>query len=256
MHCNNIDFSFGNSYDRNKAILLLLSRLKPILLLVEEIEMDIRYVIKKLPENISRMPLIGEFIPEQIPQPWSSLDEAMLASNPWLHLDSDYMPNCAARVGWNAAGIHVLMYAEEPFIRAQETTVGGNICQDSCLEFFLAPNEEKVKYINCEANPLAIMHIGLGDGRYGRSVFTEIPAGFEPVSSQHAGRWWAVSYTIPANFLQEHFDCVPHSGAHVRGNFYKCGDRERHIHHLMLHPYDIEKPDYHRPELFADMILE
>lgn len=217
--------------------------------------MDTKYVIKKLPEDISRMPLAGEFAPEQVPEPWLSLEEAKLESNPWLHLDSNYMPKCAARVGWNKNGIHVLMYADEPVIRAQETTIGGNICQDSCLEFFLSPNADRLKYINCEANPIAVMHIGLGGGRYGRNVFSAIPVGFNPVSSEHRGRWWAVSYTIPTDFLQEHFGFVPQSGAHVRGNFYKCGDRERHVHHLLFHSYDIEKPDYHRPELFADMIL-
>ncbi len=218
--------------------------------------MDIKYVIKKMPEDDSRMPLMGEFSPEQIPEPWSNLEEAKLERNPWLHLDSDYMPKCAARVGWNTSGIHVLMYAEEPVIRAQETKIGGNICADSCLEFFLAPNAGKVRYVNCETNPIAVMHIGIGDGRYGRNVFSEIPAGFNPVSSAHKGSWWAVSYTIPADFLKDHFDFTPHSGAPMRGNFYKCGDRERHIHHLLFHPYAIEKPDYHRPELFADMILE
>ena len=35
------------------------------------------------------------------------------------------------------------MYAEEPVIRAQETTIGGDIFLDSCLEFFLLPNANK-----------------------------------------------------------------------------------------------------------------
>lgn len=217
--------------------------------------MDVKYVIDKLPEDISRIPLEGEFWPKRIAEPWLNLQEAKLKTNPWSNLDSDYMPQCAARVGWNEKGIHVLMYAEEPVIRAQETTVGGDIYLDSCLEFFLSPNKDELKYVNCEVNPLAIMHIGIGEGRYGRNVFSEIPQGFQPVSSKHEGRWWAVSYTIPTSFLKKYFGFVPQSGVLVRGNFYKCGDRERHAHHVMLHPYNIEKPDYHRPELFADMIL-
>ena len=231
------------SYERRKV------------LLDEGMKMSIKYVINQLPEDISRMLLDGEFSPERIAEPWLCLNEAKLTSNPWLHLDSDYMPECAARVGWNTKGLHVLMYAKEPVIRAQETTVGGDIYLDSCLEFFLSPHADQLKYVNCEMNPLAVMHIGIGESRYDRTVFYQIPEGFQPVSSKHNGKWWAVSYTIPTGFLQEYFDFVPHSGAHVRGNFYKCGDRERHVHHVMLHPYDIEKPDYHRPELFADLML-
>ena len=202
------------------------------------------------------MQLNGELFPEAICEPWRSLNEAKLAHYPWKAIDSDYTPECAARVGWNAAGVHVLMYANEPIIRAVETTVGGDIYLDSCLEFFLAPHADSQKYVNCEVNPMAVMHIGVGEGRYGRNVFLEVPEGFNPVHSTHNGGWWAISYTIPTSFLKENFDFIPESCAHVRGNFFKCGDYERHVHHGIFYPNDMAKPDYHRPEVFADMMLE
>ena len=210
------------------------------------------YIIRRLPESAGALNLGGEFFPDRIPRPWADLEEAQLDRYPWAE---EYAPRCAARVGWNSSGIHVLMYAQEPLIRTLETQIGGDVCGDSCLEFFLSPAPPKKDYVNCESNPLCVMHIGVGDSRYGRRVFSEIPAGFRPTHSEHHGNWWAVSYTIPSAFLLEHFGARLTPGARMRGNFYSCGDRERRPHHGMYRAYDLPMPDFHRPELFADLHL-
>lgn len=210
------------------------------------------YQILKLPEEVESLRLKGEFHPDEIPLPWSGLNEAKLDQFPWKW---DYEPECAARVGWNSKGLHVLMYGFEPVIRCKETQIGGPVCDDSCLEFFVAPDISRPTYINCESNPLCVMHIGIGDNRYDRKVFDHIPAGFHPSHSVHCGGWWAVSYTIPADFILEHFGVILQPELRMRGNFYSCGDREFRRHNGMYKGYSIEKPDYHRPELFADMML-
>ena len=199
------------------------------------------------------LPLLSEFNPEAIPEPWRSLNEARLDQFPW---GGDYRPACAARVGWNESGIHVLMYAKEREIRAEVRETGGMVCEDSCLEFFLAPDAEKNTYLNCEVNPLCVMHIGIGEGRHNREVLKAVPAGFGATHSEHRGGWWAVSYTIPSAFLLERFGTAPGAGKIMRGNFYQCGDRTAHVHYGMFKPYDIPAPDYHRPELFACFLLK
>jgi hypothetical protein len=163
-----------------------------------EEKMEAMYVLVRMPEQVGALRLEGEFFRDGIPLPWSGLNEAKLDQFPW---DTGYMPACFARVGWNSRGVHVLMYANEPVIRCVETEIGGEVCEDSCLEFFLAPDAEAQRYVNCESNPVCVMHIGVGDGRYGRRVFHQIPEGFEPTHSEHRGGWWAVSYTIPADFF-------------------------------------------------------
>lgn len=207
------------------------------------------YVINHLPEDCAALPLSGEFDPAKIPAPWAGLNEAKIDIYPW---GGDYRPACCARVGWNEKGLHVLMYAYEEAIRTEITEIGGAVCTDSCVEFFIAPNAENDKYVNCEVNPVTVMHIGVGDGRHGRTVMQTIPAGFEPCHSEHKGGWWAVSYTIPAAFIQEHFGVTLKEGAAMRGNFYKCGDPD---HYGMFSPYDTPRPDFHRPEQFVPFTL-
>lgn len=210
------------------------------------------YHIRRLPAGCGRLNLAGVFDPAALPAEYAALEEAQLSHFPFD--ENGYKPDCRARVGWNEAGLHVLMYANEPVIRAEVAEVGGPVCQDSCLEFFFAPKEGQLKYFNCEVSPRPIVHLGIGEGRHGRSVFQTLPEGIDPLASRHEGGWWAVSYTIPAAFLKEYFSATLAPGQHLRGNFYKCGDKAEQIHYGMFKPYT--RLDYHIPTEFADFILQ
>ena len=126
--------------------------------------------IRKLAAPV--LPFAGEFSPEQLPQAWQNLEEWEIACYPWSAPDG-YRPKACARVGVHEGDLHVLMYALEPAIQARETRVGGAVCVDSCLEFFVQPLESDERYLNFEANPLGTMHLGIGAGRAGRAVYGE-----------------------------------------------------------------------------------
>ena len=102
-----------------------------------------------------------------------------------------------------------------------------------------------------------MLHIGIGEQRKGREViYDQLPEGVCPCHSQHAGGWWAVSFTLPAEFLREKTGCELKPGMAMRGNFYSCGGVEGNEHYGMFKPYDdLPKPDYHRPERFTAMKL-
>lgn len=212
------------------------------------------YVIRHMSEQLDAYPLSGEFCPDCLPEEYKMLEEAKLDSFPWDV--NGYKPDCRARVGWNKKGLHVLMYANEPSIRAEMEGVGSIVCTDSCLEFFMSPVEGNEAYFNCEVNPRPTVHLGLGASRQGRTVLHELPEGMNPTASVHQGGWWAVSYTIPAALLKEYFGAELKSGQKLRGNFYKCADRYEYPHYGMFKPYDLPAADYHRPEMFAEFDVE
>ena len=212
------------------------------------------YVIRRMAGELGAYPLNGEFCPDCLPEAYKALDEAKLDSFPWDV--NGYKPDCRARVGWNEKGLHVLMYANEPSILSEVTEIGGSVCTDSCLEFFMSPKEGEAAYFNCEVNPNPTAHLGLGDDRHGRTVLKELPAEMNLTSSKHAGAWWAVSYTIPASLLKEAFGAELASGQKLRGNFYKCADHYEYPHYGMFKPYDLPQADYHRPEMFAEFEVE
>ena len=208
----------------------------------------IRYLSEDAPEPFA---VEREFLPEAMEPTWLGLEEAKLAYFPW---EKEYTPESYARVGWNDKGIHVLMYTNEPTIRCEVHDIGGDVYTDSCLEFFIAPVADDARYINCEVNPQGVFHLGIGTGRYDRTVERRVPENMNMRHSIHRGAWWAISYTIPANFLAERFGCGPRQMKEARGNFYKCGNLHI-LHHGMFYPYPIDKPDFHRPEYFARFVF-
>ena len=213
------------------------------------------YIVKRLPEGAGCMPLSGAFSPEQISGAYAALNDAPVAQYVWP--DEGYRPEVHARVGWNEKGLHILMYANEPLIRAQCTEIGGMVCVDSCMEFFFMPFPHKEKrYFNAEMNPLGTLHFGLGEGREGRTVLREtLPEGFEIQTSAHDGAWWAISYTVPMSHIESVFGEKLVSGGQMLGNFYCC-DETIHPHFGTWAPVVAPKPDFHRPECFQPVILE
>ena len=181
------------------------------------------------------------------------LDWARVACYPWG--ESGYRPEARACAGWDEGGLRVLLCAREETIQALEKRTGGPVCVDSCLEFFLAPfPEADARYLNIEVNPAGTAHIGLGEGRAARRVWTEVPAGFDITVSRHAGGWWAVRYTIPMAFLRQVYGRTLTPGAAMRGNFYKC-DESLHPHFGTWNPVTAPQPDFHRPECFGALRL-
>ncbi|NLG25247.1 MAG: hypothetical protein GX558_07810 [Clostridiales bacterium] len=210
------------------------------------------YVIKRI-HGFSGVRLSGELEPGHLPPPFDALPRAAIDCYPWD--DCGYCPPAFAVAGWDEQGIRLLLAADEPAIRAEVDRVGGPVCQDSCLEFFLRPSPGSAAYLNVEATPRAVLHVGVGEGRHGRQVLTSLPDGFSPSHSVHRGRWWAVMYTVPAGFLRDRFGVALKSGLRMAGNFYKCGDLTAQPHWGMWQPYDLPQADFHRPELFGAIAL-
>ena len=163
-----------------------------------------------------------------------------------------YRPEAFARLSRDEEGIHAQLRARQASPRCEVTQCGGAVCQDDCLEFFLAPRAASDLYLNLESNATGVYHLGLGAGRHGRAVFTS-PAEGLSVTPVREGEYWGVDVTISPAFFARWFGGQPDQV--MRGNFYKCGDATERPHWGMWAPYDLPKPDFHRPELFPDIIL-
>jgi len=204
--------------------------------------------IRRLKE--AGVPFCGEFRPENLSAAWKELEEWEIACYPWAE-EGSYQPRACARIGVRDGGLCVLMYALEPEIQAKETEVGALVCIDSCLEFFFQPVEGDERFVNCEINPLATLHLGIGKARSERTVLRTLPEGIAPVASEHKGEWWAVYYEIPAAFIEETFG-KPMSRV-IRANCYACGGKD---HYGTLFQVGTPNPDFHRPEYFAEIAVE
>lgn len=220
-----------------------------------------RYSIRYMPERPLFLKRDAEFDPEDLPKAWANLEEAVLDQYIWDQ--TGYTPRACARVGWNEKGLHVLMYAQEHKVRARIREMGGMVCTDSCLEFFVKPAPERdARYFNFEANARGVMLAEIGTGRQNRFRAVGLP--FEGMEIQanvreesaYKGGWWAVSYTVPVNLLSEHFPGLKLAvGVRMEGNFYTCADLSDTPHYGTWNRIDSPVPDYHRPESFGELVL-
>ena len=66
-----------------------------------------------------------------------------------------------AQICYDGECLHLRLEAVEPNIRMEEQGLLAEVCEDSCLEFFLRPTE-RMDYFNIEMNPNRVLYLGFG----------------------------------------------------------------------------------------------
>lgn len=207
-----------------------------------------RYIIRPAP---APLPGLAGRVFDPDGEPFCRLPCAAIDCHPW---GGDYRPEARAYVGWDDAGLRVLLCAREATIAAAATEFGGEVWKDSCLEFFLRPFEDDPRYMNIETNAAGAALMAVGPDREHRAALKRCPEGMDIRTSKHEGAWWAVAYTLPFSLIGELFGRPLAPGAALRGNFYKC-DESIHPHFGCWNYIDAPAPDFHRPECFGELII-
>lgn len=187
---------------------------------------------------------------------WFSIPSLAIDNNLWL---PEAPVSATAQLCYNDDALHICLTAQEKNIRAEESGPIGEPCNDSCLEFFFSPLADDERYINIECNPNGCVYLGIGrveDGRVNlfRLVKKAMPIQPEIVRTQTG---WSVTYSIPFDFIRMFFPGFnPKSGASIRANAYKCGDKTVQPHYLAWNPVDLPNPNFHCPDFFGTMYFQ
>lgn len=184
---------------------------------------------------------------------------------PW---GGDYKVEMLFKIGHDDEALYVnlLSYEDKPVAWATERN--GEVWDDSCMEFFICPGDDiKLGYFNFETNyhPALLLH-------YGQERNNRAPVDTEKWPTEALGlrryeendafgrHYWRLAYRIPYALLR---DYVPEAkltdGSVIRANLYRCGKNDQPSHYIVWAPIDtnvIPRPDFHRPEYFAPMVLE
>ena len=183
---------------------------------------------------------------------WDKAQTGDIANEPWPGLTGFAPPNTRFWMLRDSEGISIRFETDEKNLRAEVTRENGEVCCDSCVEFFFKPDVYDVNYINFEINPKGVMHIGLGKDRYGRVHLTEDRSIFCVESDVKDGSW-CIKYYIPDSFLLKYFKRICPV---CRANFYKCGDKTDHPHYSVWNMVETENPDYHVADFFGVVRIE
>ena len=198
-----------------------------------------RYTIKYFPKNID----------------WDSVPALDVSNVLWL-------PDCNIRMSqqicYDDNAIYIHQKSVEKNIRAELSTPLAMVCDDSCMEFFFCPDPDSDRYFNFEWNLNSCLYLGFCANRE-NSVRLILPNHSELFDAHTAltDDGWELFYKIPLSFIRLFFpDFKLESGALLRANCYKCGDKTPHPHYLSWNPSTSETPDFHRPCDFGTMIFE
>lgn len=184
---------------------------------------------------------------------WEQIDPVELSETGWL---APAGIEASAKICHDGENIYVRLEAQESQIRATLTDTLSQVCEDSCLEFFLAPDINDNRYLNFEWNVLGTLYLGFGAERPTRIrlVVKDPEKLFSPKPFRTEGGW-GIDFRIPAEFIRRFFPNFTVSGK-CACNFYKCGDCTPAPHYLAWSRPETETPDFHRREFFGTLIFE
>lgn len=183
---------------------------------------------------------------------WTKVPVLNVSNQNWVEAPGIEMK---MQLMWDEHKLYVHQMAKEHNIRAINTQHSSLVCQDSCMEFFIAPGRCDKRYFNFEINPNGAMMVGLGTGREDRTVlelnnWTEL---FQ-IQTKTEQNSWEVFYSIPASFISQYFEGFAFKeGLTVRANCYKCGDNTDHIHYLSWNKMTSDHPEFHKFTDFGSM---
>lgn len=181
---------------------------------------------------------------------WDSVPDGVL-DQVW----ADYYPSpykTDFKLVYSDDGITLKMTSTEWPLRTVCVSRNQEVCEDSCMEFFLSPCASDKRYFNIEINAIGISLIGIGEGRQGRKKLNIANLGFEIQTLIHPECGWELMCFIPKEFILKFF---PSWDKNMRANFYKIGNASAKKHYSVWNMQDIEMPDFHRPEFFGNLIL-
>ncbi|UOG77385.1 carbohydrate-binding family 9-like protein (plasmid) [Hymenobacter tibetensis] len=163
-------------------------------------------------------------------------------------------PVVAFAMGYAHNCIYLKFYVQEPQIQAKYRQTNGPVYKDSCVELFIAFNNEAT-YYNLEFNCLGTGLVGFGENRHKRRLL--------PGSTVERIKTWAsltvdgqatweLTLAIPAAIFSAHH-LSTFEGLRARANFYKGGEELPIPHYLAWNAIQAQQPDFHRPEFFGEL---
>ena len=141
-----------------------------------------------------------------------------------------YRPEVSFRIFHNDEYLFLEYDVREKCTAALEMTDGNDVYKDSCVEFFILPEEGDGHYYNFEWNAIGTLCFSRRTGRFDPvhaskpvldSVLTSSTYGRKPFEEIKGDNAWTLRIAIPASALFGGERKTWH-GARLKGNFYKC----------------------------------
>lgn len=172
-----------------------------------------------------------------------------------------YRPLTVYTIAHSGTRIYIDFFVRCNYLRAVNFENNSSVHQDSCVEFFVAP-EGLTPYYNFEFNCIGTIHAACRIDRNNGTPLTDeqlatvrrlSSCGTKPFNELEGIFTWNLCVSIPLDLIGITYEGKP---IDMRANFYKCADSTAAPHFLSWAPIDTPEPDFHRPEFFGSITLE
>ncbi|WP_448699320.1 carbohydrate-binding family 9-like protein [Mucilaginibacter sp. AW1-3] len=171
--------------------------------------------------------------------------------------DYAYKPDVGFAMAYGSDCFFVKFYVSEQDLRAVYNNINDPVHKDSCVEFFIAFDDDD-EYYNLEFNSIGACFAGFGKGREERtllpvSVIKRIRhQTFVNSNNENDLISWQLTLVIPFDVFCYH-DINEFNIKNCRVNFYKCGDDLPEPHFLSWNKIYSDTPDFHLPQFFGNI---
>ncbi|WP_436414787.1 carbohydrate-binding family 9-like protein [Petrimonas sp.] len=165
------------------------------------------------------------------------------------------------RVAHDGEKIYLYYEVTGEEIRAENTKDFGSVWEDSCVEFFMQRDGEKI-YRNFECNVLGALLAARHETREKSERLTEHMSSitrFSTIKHRYENHKQVSDWTMYLAIPKQAMGFAPNeslSGQKIRANFYKCGDKTPETHFISWNPIDLPKPNFHVPQFFGLLNME
>ena len=173
-----------------------------------------------------------------------------------------YKPEVKFKMAYCQDSIFLKFFVSEDNILANVAKINGDVCTDSCVEFFISLGSDKT-YYNFELNCVGVPHVEYGqkgkriqmDPEIVKLIKVKSSLGDQPFKEQRGGHPWELMIVIPKACFCFDKDLTL-KGLKANANFYKCGDKTSVPHYLTWNPVNTPNPDFHQPDYFGHLSFE
>ncbi len=172
-----------------------------------------------------------------------------------------YKPMVRFKAVRSDSKLYLKYYVVEKSIRAIWNNDQDPVWTDSCVEFFFRPSEADFYYnfeFNCIGTCLATQRKGRNEvvvplSAEQLNAIARFPSlGTKPFEEKSGLTEWKLTVEIPLEIIGLNSENLRQKAT---ANFYKCGDETKSPHYLSWNHIQTEKPDFHRPEFFGEIIF-
>lgn len=201
--------------------------------------------------------IAGDTALNEISEGLDKMNRYAIEQIPWSGFP--YKPEVSFTIAYTADAILLKYFVNENYIRVTCHKDNGPVYEDSCVEFFIAFDDDE-KYYNLEFNCIGTCLFGYGKNRWerqliGKPLINKIRRqGIMESASNEKGSSvnWELVLVIPLEIFIHH-RIASLKNRLCKVNFYKCGDKLPEPHFLAWKDMAADTPDFHLPEFFGSM---